>query len=132
MTKKRLDKLEKRKMNYKDKKKFYKNNKSNVYHKCGRVGHYTMDCKVKDKIKSLDLEDSIKDSLCKILINFSLKNSTPNNNDGEESYASEDLKVLHEKDYVSSSEKECTSCKIGQSCDKDTDKFYQLYFHSKT
>ena len=50
-------------------KEFYKNNKSNVCHKCGRVGHYAKDCKFKDKIKSLDLEDNIKDSLCKILLN---------------------------------------------------------------
>ncbi|KAG5568028.1 hypothetical protein H5410_064956 [Solanum commersonii] len=56
-------------MDYKGKKKFYKNNKSNAYHKCGRIGHYARDCKVKDKIKSLDLEDNIKDSLYKILLN---------------------------------------------------------------
>ncbi|KAG5576769.1 hypothetical protein H5410_056903 [Solanum commersonii] len=87
--KKCLDKREKRKMNYKGKKEFYKNNKSNVCH-------------------------------------------NPNSSDGEESFTSEDLKVLHDEDYISSSEEECTSCQIGQPYDnKDKDKFYQLYSQFK-
>ncbi|TMW83778.1 hypothetical protein EJD97_000750, partial [Solanum chilense] len=111
-------------------KEFYKN-KSNACHKCGRVGHYARDCKVKDNIKSLDLEDNIKDSLCKILLNSSSENSSPNNSDVEGSSTSEDLKVLHEEDYMSSSEEECTSCQTGQPCDKDKDEFYQLYSQFK-
>ncbi|KAG5570712.1 hypothetical protein H5410_060478 [Solanum commersonii] len=69
----------------------------------------TRDCKVKDKIKSLDLEDNIKDSLYKNLLNSSSENSSPNNNDGEESSTSEDLKVFHEEDCMSSSKEECTN-----------------------
>ncbi|KAH0730057.1 hypothetical protein KY289_001245 [Solanum tuberosum] len=119
-------------MDYKRKKHFYKNNKSNVCHKCGRIGHYVRDCKVKDKIKSLDLEDNIRDSLYKILLNSSLENFSPKNSDEEKSSTSEDLKVLHEEDYMSSSEEECTSCQISKSCDnKDKDKSYQLYSQFK-
>ncbi|KAG5631121.1 hypothetical protein H5410_002838 [Solanum commersonii] len=119
-------------MDYKRKKEFYKNNKSNVCHKCGRIGHYVRDCKVSDKIKSLDLEDNIKDSLYKILLNSSSENFSPNNSDGEKSSTSEDLKVLHEEDYMSSFVEECTSCQIGQPSDnKDKDKFYQLYSQFK-
>ena len=128
--KKRLDKRDKRKMDYKEKKAFYK--KSNACHKCGRIGHYARDCKVKDKIKSLDLEDNIKDSLYKILLDSSSENSSPNNSEGEESYTSEDLKALHEEDYMSSPDEECTSCQIGQPCDnKEQDEFYQLYSQFK-
>ncbi|KAG5594852.1 hypothetical protein H5410_036084 [Solanum commersonii] len=96
------------------------------------IDHYARNCKVKDKIKRLDLEDNIKDSLYKILLNSSSKNSSPNNSDGEESSTSEDLKVLHEEDCMSSSKEECTACHIGQSCDnKDKDEFYQLYSRFK-
>ncbi|KAH0773879.1 hypothetical protein KY290_011016 [Solanum tuberosum] len=91
-----------------------------------------MDCKVKDKIKSLDLEDNIKDSLYKILVNSSSKISSPYNSDREESSTSEDLKVLHEEDCMSSFEEECMSCQFGQPCDnKDKDRFYQLYSQFK-
>ncbi|KAG5615880.1 hypothetical protein H5410_015704, partial [Solanum commersonii] len=34
-----------------------------------RFGHYAKDCRVKEKIKSLDIEDNIKDSLYKIMLN---------------------------------------------------------------
>ncbi|TMW95390.1 hypothetical protein EJD97_008961, partial [Solanum chilense] len=87
--------------------------------------------KVKDKIKSLDLEDNIKNSLYKILLNSSSENSSPNNSDREESSTSEDLKLLHEEDYISSTEEECMFFQIGQPCDKDKDEFYQLYSQFK-
>lgn len=58
--KKCLEKRVKRKVDYKGKKKFFRNNKWNASHKCGRIGHYDRDYKVKDKINSLDLEDNIK------------------------------------------------------------------------
>ena len=45
----------------------------------------------------------------------------------KESSTSEDLKLLHEEDYISSSEEECRSCPIGQPYDKDRDEFCQLY-----
>ena len=89
-------------MNYNDKNEFYKNNRANVCHKCERADHYARDCKVKDKIKSLDLYDNIMDSLCNILHNSPSKHSTPNNSGREESSTSEYLKDLQEKDYLSS------------------------------
>ena len=78
--------MKKRKRDYR--KEFYKNNKSNDYHKRGRVIHYVRNCKVKDKIKSPDLEDIIMDYICKILLNSFSKNSSLNNSDREGSSTS--------------------------------------------
>ncbi|KAG5599574.1 hypothetical protein H5410_030944, partial [Solanum commersonii] len=44
-------------------------NKSDTCHKCGRYGHYAKDCRVREKIKNLDIEDNLKDSLYKIMLN---------------------------------------------------------------
>ncbi|KAG5579689.1 hypothetical protein H5410_050316 [Solanum commersonii] len=45
-------------------------NKLDTCHKYGRFGHYAKDCRVKEKIKRLDIEDNIKDSLYKIILNY--------------------------------------------------------------
>ncbi|PIN11405.1 hypothetical protein CDL12_15999 [Handroanthus impetiginosus] len=37
--------------------------------RCSQVGHYVNRCKVKNKIESLDLDEGLKKSLCKILLN---------------------------------------------------------------
>ncbi|PIN24829.1 hypothetical protein CDL12_02435 [Handroanthus impetiginosus] len=40
-----------------------------IYWKCSQVGHYANRCKFKKKIESLDLDEGLKKSLCKILLN---------------------------------------------------------------
>ncbi|KAG5573016.1 hypothetical protein H5410_062782 [Solanum commersonii] len=55
----------------KRKKRYRQNfNKADTCHKCGRYGHYAKDCRVREKIKNLDIEDNLKDSLYKIMLNY--------------------------------------------------------------
>ncbi|XP_070002022.1 uncharacterized protein [Nicotiana sylvestris] len=100
---KRYERTQKRKAFHKSKKGYIKSKNPQACYKCGRVGHYAKDCKVKDKIKDLDLDDSIKESLYKILLNSSPDIS---DTDEENSSTSEDLRVLQEEHYISSSEDE--------------------------
>nr|XP_009761043.1 PREDICTED: uncharacterized protein LOC104213276 [Nicotiana sylvestris] len=82
-----VEKTQRRKAFHKDRKGFIKSKTPQAYYKCRRVGHYAKDC----KIKELDLDDHIKDSLCKILLN-----SSPEISDTDEgsSSTSEDLRDL--------------------------------------
>ncbi|XP_070041098.1 uncharacterized protein [Nicotiana tomentosiformis] len=93
---KRFEQKEKRR---KARKEFIKSNEPDAFYKCGRVGHYARDCKVKDKIKNLDIDDSIKDSLYKILLNSSPDNTDQESNYGDSS-TDEDLRVLQEEEYI--------------------------------
>uniref|UniRef100_A0A7N0VGW1 CCHC-type domain-containing protein n=1 Tax=Kalanchoe fedtschenkoi TaxID=63787 RepID=A0A7N0VGW1_KALFE len=51
------------KMNHK------KDKKPITCYKCGRIDHYANKCRMKDKIKNLNLDEELKDSLKKLLIN---------------------------------------------------------------
>ncbi|KAG5590173.1 hypothetical protein H5410_040687 [Solanum commersonii] len=68
----------------KRKKKYRQNyNRSDTCHKCERFGQYAKDCRVKGKIKSLDIGDNIKDSLYKIMLNSDLEKSGSENSSDE-------------------------------------------------
>lgn len=58
---KRIEKKYRRKRDYKTKKDFIKSTKTNARYRCGRVGHFAKDCKVKEKINSLMIDEEIKD-----------------------------------------------------------------------
>ncbi|KAM3320529.1 hypothetical protein P3S67_007730 [Capsicum chacoense] len=110
---KKIEKKEKGKEDYKSKKAYRKAKKANTCYQCGRFGHFAKDYKVKIKIKSLTIDDDIKDSLCMILLNSSTKNSSPDHSDNEENDSTdEDLRVLHQEDYMPSDD-ECILCQEG-------------------
>ncbi|KAG5571045.1 hypothetical protein H5410_060811 [Solanum commersonii] len=98
--------------------------KSDTCHKCDRFGHYARDCRVKEKIKCLDIDNNIKDSLCKILLNSNSGKSETEYNSSEESSTSEDLKALHQEDCMSSDD--CLPCQQGINCGNEGEE-YDLY-----
>ncbi|KAG5571216.1 hypothetical protein H5410_060982 [Solanum commersonii] len=95
-------------------------------HKCGRFGHYARDCKVKKKIKTLDIDDNIKESLCKIMLNSDSGTSETEYSSHKEYSTSEDLKALHQEDYMPSDE-DCLPCHQGLECEKEGEKEDDLY-----
>ncbi|KAG5631077.1 hypothetical protein H5410_002794, partial [Solanum commersonii] len=111
----------------KRKKRYRQNfNKSNTCHKCGRYDRYAKDCRVKEKIKILDIEDNQKDSLYKIMLNFDSGSGIEYSSE-EESSTSEDLKALQQEDYLTF-EDECSHCQQGMVCEKDEeDNLYKIY-----
>ncbi|KAG5630336.1 hypothetical protein H5410_002053 [Solanum commersonii] len=68
-------------------------NKSDTCHNYGRYGHYAKDCRVREKIKNLDIEDNLKDSLYKIMLNSDSESGSEYSSQ-EDSSTSEDLKAL--------------------------------------
>ncbi|KAG5586251.1 hypothetical protein H5410_046685 [Solanum commersonii] len=90
--KRRIEKKERRVEPYREKKRFYKSrqkfNKTDDCYNCGRFGHYAKDCRVKENIKNLDIDDNIKKSLSKIMLNSDLGESEIEYNSHEESSTS--------------------------------------------
>ncbi|KAG5616239.1 hypothetical protein H5410_016063 [Solanum commersonii] len=85
-----------------------------------------MNHRVKEKIKSLDIEDNLKDSLYKIMLNSDSGSRTEYSSEGESS-TSEDLKALQQENYLTS-EYECSPCQQGMACEKDEeDDLYKIY-----
>ncbi|KAG5619581.1 hypothetical protein H5410_004799, partial [Solanum commersonii] len=101
-------------------------------HKCRRFGHYAKDCRVKEKIKSLDIDDNMKDSLYKIMLNSDSERSESDNSSHKESSTSEDLKALQQEDYMTF-EDECSPCQQGLACEKkgEEDDLYKIYSQFK-
>ncbi|XP_059288618.1 uncharacterized protein LOC132041969 [Lycium ferocissimum] len=129
---KRLQKRTRRKKAFKERKDFIKSKNPKACYKCGRVGHFYKNCKVKEKIKALNIDDDLRESLYKILLN---SDPEPEDDSGKDSDSSsnpssdEDIRVLDEESYIStSSDDECQPCQIGQPCvkTKEDDEFYKL------
>ncbi|KAG5572187.1 hypothetical protein H5410_061953, partial [Solanum commersonii] len=123
------EKKERRAEPYREKKRFYKSrqkfSKLDTFHKCGRFGHYAKDGRVKEKIKNLDIDDNIKESLCKIMLNSDSGKLETEHISNEESSTSDDLKALHQEDYMSSDD-DCFPCQQGLISVIDNDKVIEI------
>ncbi|XP_055824381.1 uncharacterized protein LOC129892875 [Solanum dulcamara] len=102
-------------------------------HKCGRYGHYANECKTQEKIKALDLDDKLKDSLCKILLYSDNEgspsgiNKTSSDSSSYSSSTEDQVKILQNEDLYSDSdrsfsENECEPCQKGASSSKIDEK----------
>ncbi|KAG5574008.1 hypothetical protein H5410_063774 [Solanum commersonii] len=80
-----------------------------IEHFSGRwYGHYAKDCRVKEKIKNLDIDDNLKDSLYKIMLNSDSESGSAYSS-RDYSLTSEDLKALQQEEYLISKD-ECSPC----------------------
>uniref|UniRef100_A0A7N0V3I5 CCHC-type domain-containing protein n=1 Tax=Kalanchoe fedtschenkoi TaxID=63787 RepID=A0A7N0V3I5_KALFE len=77
-------------------------------YKCGRIGHYANKCRMKDKIKNLNLDEELKDSLKKLLIN-SESETESNSNSETETDSSENTEIRNLNETTDSEDNACCS-----------------------
>ncbi|KAK9705177.1 hypothetical protein RND81_07G038700 [Saponaria officinalis] len=101
----------------------FKNKLNNkiVCFKCNKIGHYAQDCWTKKSISTLEIDDTIKDKLYKLLLN----------SDSEEidsSSSNNEIKKMDNDSYFSdSSDSTCEPCLKGKECVKnDNNDLYNL------
>ena len=51
--------------------------------KCGKVGHYKKDCRVKQKINNLSVSDDLKNMLCKVMLSSDSESRTDSDNEDD-------------------------------------------------
>ena len=51
--------------------------------KCGKVGHYKKDCKVRQKINNLNVLEDLKNMLCEVLLTSESESRTYSNNEDD-------------------------------------------------
>ncbi|XP_060211903.1 uncharacterized protein LOC132639475 [Lycium barbarum] len=98
---KHLQKKARWKKEFKKRKDHVKSKNPKACYKCGRVGHFYKNCKVKEKIKNLDIDDDLKDSLYNILLNSKPEDSSFESENSEDTSSNEDLRVLENESYTS-------------------------------
>ncbi|XP_060202141.1 uncharacterized protein LOC132630588 [Lycium barbarum] len=129
---KHSQKKARRKKTFKERKDFIKSKNPKACYKCGRVGHYYKNCEVKEKIKALNIDDDLRESLYKILLNSDSEQEDDSGKDSDSSpnlSSNEDIRVLGEESYHSTSlDEKCQQCQIGKPCvkTKEGDEFYKL------
>ncbi|XP_012840389.1 PREDICTED: uncharacterized protein LOC105960727 [Erythranthe guttata] len=82
-----------------------------VCRKCGRTGHYANQCYAKDKIKNLDIDDNLKETLYKIVMNSEDDTDSNRSDSSQESDFSDD---------ISTKSNECNNCALGPPCLKSS------------
>ncbi|KAK4357484.1 hypothetical protein RND71_023094 [Anisodus tanguticus] len=94
-----------------------------------------MDCKVKEKIKALNIDEDLRDTLSKLLLNSEPENSCFKSDIAQDSSSDEDIRVLNNKKYISSyTKEECMPCQLEQpfsSNNKEEDEFYNIFSQFK-
>lgn len=94
-----------------------------VCRKCGKIGHKASKCWVKKKLNTLEIDDDLKETLSKLLLNSETE---------EEPLITEGIEILENDSSYSDSE-ECEPCKSGQPCEnkdssdsEDGNNLYQI------